>query len=134
MRKNCFIELINYTKNVYHIWNIENCIFNNLKKEAGLEHCYNAVEAILYLIFIAGNILQLFKVRRIDLGIDTIVRVKNNKNNSLRHVMNLANKSEPATVWNYKKAFIILNIASRLICIQVVAMLFKGLCLLKYDK
>ena len=50
-------------------WNIENCIFNNLKNNAGLEHCYvhgeNAVEAILSLIFIADNLFQLFKVRRI---------------------------------------------------------------------
>jgi len=37
-------------------WEIENSIFNNLKTECGLEHCYvhggNAVEAILYLIFL----------------------------------------------------------------------------------
>ena len=50
-------------------WNIENCIFNNLKNQAGLEHCYvhggNAVEAIIYLIFIASNLFELFKVRRI---------------------------------------------------------------------
>ncbi len=50
-------------------WNIENCIFNNLKNQAGLEHCYvhggNAVEAILSLIFMADNLFQLFKARRI---------------------------------------------------------------------
>jgi hypothetical protein len=50
-------------------WDIENCIFNNLKNNAGLEHCYvhggNAAEAILSLIFIANNLFQLFKVRRI---------------------------------------------------------------------
>ena len=50
-------------------WNIENCIFNNLKKEAALGHCFvhggNAVEAILYLLFIAANLFQLFKARRI---------------------------------------------------------------------
>ena len=50
-------------------WNIENCIFNYLKQEAGLGHCFvhggNAVEAILYLIFIAANLFQLFKARRI---------------------------------------------------------------------
>ena len=48
---------------------IENCIFNNLKNHAGLEHCYvhgkNAVEAILFLIFIADDLFELFKVRRI---------------------------------------------------------------------
>ena len=46
-------------------WNIENCIFNNLKKEANLGHCFvhgvSAVEAILHLIFIANNLFQLFK-------------------------------------------------------------------------
>jgi len=49
-------------------WEIENSIFNNLKKEYGLEHCFvhgdKAVEAVLYLIFIASNIMQLFLFRR----------------------------------------------------------------------
>jgi len=50
-------------------WDIENSIFNNLKSECGLEHCYvhggKAVEAVLYLIFIASNIMQLFLFRRL---------------------------------------------------------------------
>ena len=50
-------------------WEIENAIFNNLKTECGLEHCFvhggNAVEAVLCLIFIAANILQLFLFRRL---------------------------------------------------------------------
>ena len=50
-------------------WDIENSIFNNLKKECGLEHCFvhggNAVEAVIYLIFIASNIMQLFLFRRL---------------------------------------------------------------------
>ena len=50
-------------------WDIENCIFNNLKNECNLDHCYvhggKAVEAILYLIFIANNIIQLFLIRRL---------------------------------------------------------------------
>ena len=50
-------------------WHIENRVFNNLKTEAALGHCFihggNAVEAILYLIFIASNLFQLFKQRRI---------------------------------------------------------------------
>jgi len=50
-------------------WDIENSIFNNLKSECGLEHCFvhggKAVEAVLYLIFIASNIIQLFLVRRL---------------------------------------------------------------------
>jgi predicted transposase YbfD/YdcC len=50
-------------------WHIENRVFNNLKTEAALGHCFvhggNAVEAILYLIFIASNLFQLFMQRRI---------------------------------------------------------------------
>jgi len=50
-------------------WDIENSIFNNLKKECGLEYCFvhggKAVEAVLYLIFIASNIMQLFLFRRL---------------------------------------------------------------------
>lgn len=50
-------------------WDIENCIFNNLKNECNLEHYYvhggNGMEAILYLIFIANNLMQLFLVRRL---------------------------------------------------------------------
>ena len=50
-------------------WDIENSIFNNLKKECGLEHCFvhggKAVEAVIYLIFIASNIMQLFLFRRL---------------------------------------------------------------------
>jgi len=50
-------------------WDIENSIFNNLKRECGLDHCFvhggKAVEAVLYLIFIASNIMQLFLVRRL---------------------------------------------------------------------
>lgn len=56
-------------------WDIENCIFNNLKRECGLEHCYvhggKAVEAILNLIFIASNIIQLFYFRCIRKSIST---------------------------------------------------------------
>ena len=50
-------------------WDIENSIFNNLKKECGLEHCFvhggKAVEIVIYLIFIASNIMQLFPFRRL---------------------------------------------------------------------
>ncbi len=50
-------------------WGIENSVFNNLKTECGLEHCYvhggNAVEAILFMIFIAANIMQMFLQRRL---------------------------------------------------------------------
>ena len=50
-------------------WDIENSIFNNLKTECGLEHCFvhggKAVESVLYLIFIASNIMQLFLLRRL---------------------------------------------------------------------
>lgn len=50
-------------------WNIENCIFNNLKSEASLGHYYvhggKAIETIAGMIFIASNLFQLFKQRRI---------------------------------------------------------------------
>ena len=60
-------------KTVYRImkarWNIENRVFNNLKNHANLNHSFvhggNAVEAILYLMFIASNLFQLFKTRRL---------------------------------------------------------------------
>lgn len=62
-----------HCKTLYKIikarWNIENRVFNNLKNNASLNHCFvhgeNAVEAVLYLMFIASNLFQLFKVRRI---------------------------------------------------------------------
>ncbi len=50
-------------------WDVENCTFNNLKSECNLEHCYihggKSVEAVLYLIFIANNLMQLFLIRRL---------------------------------------------------------------------
>ena len=50
-------------------WDIENKTFNNLKNNASLTHCFihggNAIEAILYLLFSASNIFQLFKLRRL---------------------------------------------------------------------
>ncbi len=50
-------------------WDIENTIFNNPKKQCGLEHCYvhggKVVEAVYYLIFIAANMMQLFIFRRL---------------------------------------------------------------------
>jgi hypothetical protein len=50
-------------------WDIEITVFNNLKTECGLEHCFvhggKAFEAVLCLIFIAANILQLFLFRRL---------------------------------------------------------------------
>ena len=56
-------------------WLIENSIFNNLKKECGLEHCFvhggNAVEAVICLIFFASNLFQLFYHRRIKRQIPT---------------------------------------------------------------
>ncbi|SPF49350.1 Spermidine/putrescine-binding periplasmic protein (fragment) [Candidatus Desulfosporosinus infrequens] len=56
-------------------WDIENSIFNNLKNECGLEHCFvyggKAVEAVLYFKFIALNIVQLFLLRRLKKHIKT---------------------------------------------------------------
>lgn len=63
------MELETLFKIIRARWDIENSIFNNLKKESGLEHCFvhggKAVEAVLYLIFIASNIMQLFLFRRL---------------------------------------------------------------------
>lgn len=46
-----------------------NRVVNNLKNNANLNHCFvyggNAVEAILYLMFIVSNLFQLFKTRRL---------------------------------------------------------------------
>jgi transposase len=48
---------------------IENSIFNYLKNECHLNHCYvhggNAVEVMTCLIFIASNLMQLFYYRRL---------------------------------------------------------------------
>jgi len=45
-------------------WDIENSIFNNLKRECGLEHCFvrggKTVDAAHYLLFMASNTMQLF--------------------------------------------------------------------------
>ena len=50
------MELKTLFKVMRACWDSENSIFNNLKKECGLEHCFvhdgKAVEAVLYLIFI----------------------------------------------------------------------------------
>jgi predicted transposase YbfD/YdcC len=50
-------------------WNIENSIFNNMKAQYHLDHCFvhggNAVEAVIGLLFIAHNITQLFLEKRI---------------------------------------------------------------------
>jgi hypothetical protein len=63
------MELNTLFKIIRARWDIENSIFNNLKNECGLEHCFvhggKAVEAVLYLIFIASNIMQLFLFRRL---------------------------------------------------------------------
>jgi len=44
-------------------WDVENSIFNNLKTECGLEHCFvhggRAVEVVFYLIFITSNIFSI---------------------------------------------------------------------------
>jgi len=54
---------------------IENSIFHKLKTECGLSHCYvhggNAIEAVLCLIFLASNYLELFYCRRIRRSLNT---------------------------------------------------------------
>ncbi|WP_258880800.1 transposase [Clostridium estertheticum] len=50
-------------------WDIENSAFNNLKTYSALDRCFvhniNAIEAILYLMIIASNLMQLFINRRL---------------------------------------------------------------------
>ena len=41
----------------------------------------------------------------IELGVDTVVRVKNNNNNSLRDVKKRANKMDEVDVWEDEKGF-----------------------------
>ena len=70
-------------KTVYKIikarWHIENRVFNNLKTYANLNHCFahggNSVEAVLYLMFIASNLFQLFMTRRIKNNISTQIEL-----------------------------------------------------------
>ncbi|NRT73813.1 hypothetical protein [Clostridium beijerinckii] len=60
------VELETLFKIIRARWDIENSIFNNLKKECGLEHCFvHGGKAVIYLIFIASNIMQLFIFRRL---------------------------------------------------------------------
>ncbi len=58
---------------------IENSIFHNLKTECGLEHCFvhggNAIEAVLCLMFIASNFVQLFYHKRIKKSVKTQVEL-----------------------------------------------------------
>ncbi len=58
---------------------IENSIFHNLKTECGLEHCYvhggNGIEAVLCIMFIASNFIQLFYYRRIKKYLKTQVEL-----------------------------------------------------------
>ena len=50
--------------------NVENSVFNKLKTYGALDHCFvhepNAIEAILYLMSIAYNLMQLFIFRRLS--------------------------------------------------------------------
>lgn len=58
---------------------IENSVFHNLKTECKMEHCFvhggNAIEAILCLMFVASNLVQLFYYRRIRKSISTQVEL-----------------------------------------------------------
>ncbi len=58
---------------------IENSIFHKLKTESGLSHCYvhggNAIEAVLCLIFLASNYLELFYCRRIRRSLNTRIEL-----------------------------------------------------------
>ncbi len=58
---------------------IENSIFHKLKTECGLSHCYvhggNAIEAVLCLIFLASNYIELFYCRRIRKSLNTRIEL-----------------------------------------------------------
>lgn len=51
-------------------WDIENSLFNKLKTYSALEHCFvdypNTIEAILYLMSIVTNLMQLFIFKRLS--------------------------------------------------------------------
>lgn len=63
------IQLQTLYKMMHMRWDIENCIFNKLKTYCAIEHCFvhdmNAIQAILYLMSIASNLIQLFVYRRL---------------------------------------------------------------------
>lgn len=58
---------------------MENSIFHKLKTECGLSHCYvhggNAIEAVLCLISLASNYLELFYCRRIRRSLNTRIEL-----------------------------------------------------------
>lgn len=62
------IPLKTLYKIMHKRWDIENS-FNKLKTYAGLEHCFvhhpNAIEAVVYLLITAANIIQLFRYKRL---------------------------------------------------------------------
>ena len=64
------IPLQTLYKMMHMRWDIENSLFNRLKTYSALEHCFihhpNAIEAILYLMSIATNLVQLFIFRRLS--------------------------------------------------------------------
>ena len=63
------IPLQTLYKMMHMRWDIENSIFNKLKTYCALEHCFvhdmNAIQAILYLMSTASNLIQLFVCRRL---------------------------------------------------------------------
>ena len=58
---------------------IENNIFHNLKTKSRLEHCFvhggNSIEAVICILFIASNFIQLFYHRRIKRSLKTQVEL-----------------------------------------------------------
>jgi len=73
------VELKTLYKIIKARQDIENSIFHKLKTECGLSHRYvhggNAIEAVLCLIFIATNYVQLFYHRRIKRSLKTQVEL-----------------------------------------------------------
>ncbi len=74
-----YIKLETLFKIIRARQDIENSIFHNLKTECGLEHCFahggNSIEAVLCLMFIASNFIQLFYHRRIKKSLKTQVEL-----------------------------------------------------------
>ena len=73
------VELKTLYKIIKARQDIENSIFHKFKTESGLSHCYvhggNAIEAVLCLIFLASNYLELFYCRRVRKSLNTRIEL-----------------------------------------------------------
>lgn len=64
------IPLKTLYKIMHQWWDIENSVFNKMKIYSALNHCFihnpDAIKAILYLMSIVDNLMQLFIFRRLS--------------------------------------------------------------------